>query len=336
MVTIKMIAEKCGLSTAAVSRALNHLPGVSQENAERVRHIAAEMGYIPNAAARLLKTSRSNMIGILYRNEIVHEFFSSVLEGIHQEAERHGYELVFLNQYPGTSYLEHAHHRQCAGVVVVQGQLYDYDNVMSLVQGDIPTVSVEYEYPGGTMVVTDNVAAMEELIHHLHDDMGHSRIAFILGESCQVSSERLAGFVRGCRSCGLTIPDEYVRQGYFRTPEASALRTGELLSLPLPPTCILYPDDVSYLGGVAEIQRRGLSVPSDVSCVGFDGQSLARALTPRLTTYFQDGIMMGARAAQELISAIEDPRCDVPRTVHVPGHILRGETVRDLRGGMQP
>ena len=331
LVTIKMIAQRCGLSTAAVSRALNHLPGVSEKRAEHVRQVAMEMGYFPNEAARTLKTSRSHMIGVLYRNEMAHEFFSSVLEGIHTEAERNGYELIFFKRFPGMSYLDHARQHQCAGVVVVQGQLYDYDNVMSLVKSNIPTVSVEYEYPNGTMVVTDNVSAMEEIVHYLHDEMGHTRLALIHGENCQVTSERLAGFIRGCRDCGISTPEEYIREGFFRTPETAAKLTRELLELPIPPTCILYPDDVCYLGGMAEIRRHGLSVPEDISCFGFDGISISRAVSPQLTTYFQDGLQMGRRAVQEVISAIEDPRCAVPRTVPVLGHIQKGETVKNLR-----
>lgn len=330
LVTIKMIAQRCGLSTAAVSRALNHLPGVSEKRAEHVRQVAAEMGYFPNEAARTLKTSRSRMIGVLYRNEMAHEFFASVLEGIHSEAERNGYELLFFRQFPGMSYLDRARQMQCAGVVVVQGQLYDHDDVMTLVSSSIPTVSLEYEYRNGTMIVSDNVSAMENVVHYLHDEMGHSRIAFIHGESCQVTGERLAGFIRGCRECGIHAPEEYIRQGCFRTPDLAAQRTRELLELPDPPTCILYPDDVSYLGGVAEIRRHGLSVPDDVSCFGFDGISISRAVSPQLTTYFQDGVQMGRRAIQEVISAIEDPRCAIPRTVVVAGHIQEGETVKNL------
>ncbi|MBQ8201606.1 MAG: LacI family DNA-binding transcriptional regulator [Clostridia bacterium] len=329
MVTIKMIAQRCGLSTAAVSRALNHLPGVSPENAERVRQTAKEMGYYPNAAARTLKTNRTNLIGVLYRNRLAHEFFSVVLEGIHEEAERSGYELTFLNSEPGMSYHDHARQRQCAGVIVVQG-LFDYDSVMTLVQSSIPTVSIEYEYPEGTTIINDNVGAMEDIVHYVHR-MGHERIAFIHGEICQVTNERLAGFFRGCRDCGITVPDEYIRPARFRTPYTSADATRELLALPHPPSCILYPDDVSYLGGMAEIEKQGLSIPEDISCFGFDGVSMSRALRPRLTTYYQNAEEMGARAAREVIGAIEDPRCSVPRTVLVSGRIQQGDTVRDLR-----
>lgn len=330
MVTIKMIAEKCGLSVAAVSRALNYQPGVGAERAEQVRRIAQEMGYVPNAAARELKTNRSNIIGVLYHNRLAHEFFSVVLEGIHEEAERHGYGIIFLNSHPHVSYYEHARQRRCAGVVVAQ-DIFDHDSVMTLMGSSIPTVAIENPYPGGTTISTDNVGAMQEIVHYLHN-RGHQRIALIHGQSCQVTQERMAGFFRGCRECGITIPDEYVRASCFRTPDIASEVTRELLALPKPPTCIIYPDDVSYLGGMAEIERQGLSIPGDVSCVGFDGVSMSQALRPRLTTYYQDAEMMGCLAAREVISAIEDPRCYVPRTISVSGRLLEGDTVRDLNG----
>lgn len=329
MITIKMIAQRCGLSSAAVSRALNYLPGVSPENAERVRQLAKEMGYYPNTAARALKTNRTNVIGVLYRNRLAHEFFSVVLEGIHEEAERQGYELTFLNSNPGMSYCDHARQRQCAGVIVVQGT-FDADSVTSLVESSIPTVTIENEYRVGTMIVNDNVGAMEQIVRYLHEK-GHERIAFIHGELGQVTQDRIAGFYRGCRACGIEVPNEYIRAAKFRMPYVSADVTRELLALPNPPTCILYPDDVSYLGGMAEIEKQGLSIPEDISCFGFDGVSMSRLLRPCLTTYYQDAEQMGVRAAQEVIAAIEDPRCSATRTVMITGRIQEGETVRDLR-----
>ncbi len=328
MVTIKTVAEKCGLSTAAVSRALNHQPGINPERAAWVRQVAREMGYHPNAAARTLKTSRSKVIGVLFRNQLGHEFFSVVLEGIHEAAERSGYELTFLNSDPGMSYYDHARQRQCAGVVVAQGTFLP-DYVEELVMSDLPTVTIEQKYATSTTIMGDNVGAMEEIVHYLHG-MGHERIAFIHGQMGQVTQERLAGFVRGCRDCGITVPEDYIRQGHFRTPPSSGDQTRALLALPKPPTCILYPDDVSYLGGMAEIERQGLRIPEDISCFGFDGVMLSSALRPRLTTYHQDAKGMGERTAQELINAIEDPRCAVSRTVLVPGHIQYGDTVKDL------
>ncbi len=326
MVTIKTVAERCGLSTAAVSRALNHQPGVSPERAEWVRQVAREMGYCPNAAARTLKTNRSKIIGVLYRNRLAHEFFSVVLEGLHEEAERCGYELTFLNSSAAMSYYDHARQRQCAGVVVAQGE-YQSDYVMGLVGSTMPTVTIEHKHPGGTTIIGDNVGAMKELVHYLHG-LGHRRIAFIHGEIGQVTRERIDGFLAGCRECGIEAPEEYLRQGKYRQPEDAEEETRALLALPERPTCILFPDDVSYLGGRKEIERQGLSIPRDVSCVGFDGGLMSHVL--RLTTYYQDAEQMGQLAARELIRSIENPGMDPDRTVTVSGRVQPGDTVRDL------
>ena len=332
MVTIKMIAQRCGLSTAAVSRALNRLPGVSAENAERVRQIAKEMGYFPNEAARTLKTNRTKNIGVLYRNLFGHEFFSLMLEGIHQEAIRQGYELIFLSNATEMPYVDYARQRQCAGVIIVQS-LFDQDSVTALVESELPTVALEESYTGITNIVSDNVEAMQEIIHYLHDELGHSRIAFIHGEVGQVTNERIAGYYRGCRDCGITVPDEYLRAAKFRTPYISGDITRELLALPKPPTCILYPDDISCLGGMTEIDRQGLRIPEDIGVIGFDGIALSRVVRPQLTTYVQDAIQMGTRATQEVINAIEEPRFYVPRTINLKGKLQYGGTVRSLKGG---
>ena len=334
MVTIKMIAQRCGLSTAAVSRALNRLPGVSEANAERIRQIAKEMGYYPNVAARTLKTNRTRSIGVLYRNLFGHEFFSLVLEGLHVEALRQGYELVFLSNATDMTYIDYARQRQCAGVIIVQS-LFDQENVMTLVESDLPTVSIEDAYPGITTITSDNVEAVEEIIHYLHNELGHSRIAFIHGENGQSTTERIAGFYRGCRDCGIAVPEEYLRVAKFRTPYISGDVTRELLALPNPPTCILYPDDISCLGGITEIERLGMRVPDDIGVFGFDGVTLSRAVRPQLTTYVQDAQQLGARAMQEIIDAIETPRFYVPRTISIKGKLQHGGTVRSLKGEQQ-
>ena len=96
MVTIRDISEQCGLSVAAVSKALNGRPGVSPEKAEMVRLTAQKMGYFPNAAAQTLKTNRSMNIGILFKNVLAHEYFSVILEAIRDTAEKRGYDITFL------------------------------------------------------------------------------------------------------------------------------------------------------------------------------------------------------------------------------------------------
>ena len=122
MVRLKDIAEVCGVSVATVSRALN---GLTNENRERTSFIcqtARDMGYYPNAAARTLKTSRSNNLGILYEDRMNHEYFSSLIDDLRSEADRKGYDLTFLGRQDrkGNSYYEHARQRSLDGVIVVQ------------------------------------------------------------------------------------------------------------------------------------------------------------------------------------------------------------------------
>lgn len=329
MVTIKMIAQRCGLSIAAVSRALNHQPGINAEKAEAIRRLAREMGYQPNTAARALKKKKSNTIGILYNNHMAHELFSLMLEGVRSETERSGYDLVFLNTRPGVTYYEHAMRQLCDGVIIGQGWFND-ESVRALVESPLPVVTIEYAQPGCTVVISDNEAAMYEIVQHVHA-MGHRRIGLIYGETTAVTAGRLAGFQRACNELGLSVPEEYRIQALYHHAEETAAATRKLLALPEPPTCIIFPDDISFLGGMAEIERQGLSIPRDISCVGFDGIQLTQYLRPALCTYRQDAEEMGRQAARELIAAIDHPEDYTARTVTVPGCLEKGGSVRNLR-----
>ena len=331
MATIKMLADKCGLSISAVSKALNHRPGIGAQKAEMVRRVAREIGYYPNAAARTLKSHRSRNLGILYRNNMAHEFFSMVLEGIHSQAEQLGYDITFLNNdlSPSSmSYCDHARQRQCDGVIIVEGS-FEQEAVKQLLASEIPIVTIDHIAAGHSAILGDNVRAMQDIVTYLRA-MGHSRIAFIHGEPGGVTDVRLEGFRQGCLDSGLIIPQAYLRAANYHNADSAAQATRELLALPQRPTCILYPDDISYLGGLAQIEQQGLSISRDISCFGFDGIFIAGALRPRLTTYKQDSDGMGRRAAREIVSAIEQAENYSPRIVTVRGSIQHGDTVRNL------
>ena len=330
IVTIKMISEACGLSIAAVSKALNGQPGISKEKAAMVRRTAQEMGYYPNAAAQTLKTKRSFNIGILFQNELAHEFFSLILEAVRRTVEARGYDITFLvNQTgQGAGYYEHAMRRQCDGVIIAQGDV-EPNAVERLAESSLPVVSIERVFHGRTAVMGDNVGSMEEIVRYLYG-LGHRRLAFIHGEIGDVTRARLAGFHRGCRACGIEVPDHWVVAARFHEPEDSIQATQKLLREKTPPDCILYPDDISCISGIAAAQGMGLSVPQDISCFGFDGIRLAAVMTPSIATYRQNAQDIGRLAAEELIAAIEDPKCYIPRIITVPGEIQPGGSVRDL------
>ncbi len=335
MVTLKQIASVCGVSVASVSKALNHAPDISAETAEKIRKTARELGYYPNSAARALKTRRTYNIGVLFEDDshvgLTHEYFSHVLNAVKNAAERRGYDVTFISKNLDPhrmSYLEHCKYRNVDGVVIANVDFTD-PAVLELVNGNIPVVTIDYMFDSRSAVISDNVQSMHDLVTYVYS-MGHRKIAFISGEGTAVTRSRRASFHRTCRELGLFIPDEYLISGIYHDPKSSGRATRELLALKDPPTCILYPDDISILGGMTEIEKQGLRIPEDISIVGFDGIPLSRVLRPMLTTLCQDSQTLGAKAAQLLIEAIEEPKLFVPQLVMVPGEVQTGGTVRKM------
>ena len=337
MVTITDIAKACGVSRATVSKALNGAPDIKAETIERIRECARELGYHPNAAARALKMGRSYNIGVLFSDStgggLSHEYFSRILESIKAEAEKLGYDITFISQNIGTmtmDYLEHTRYRSCDGVVIASADFHD-PAIIRLGESDIPTVTLDYIYDSRTAILSDNIQGMDKLVRYVYGK-GHRRIAFIHGEMTSVTQKRLASFKKTCAALGLTIPSEYIREATYHDPRSSALQTRALLELQNRPTCIFYPDDFSYIGGMNELEKQGVQVPAQMSAVGYDGIHLSQVLRPRLTTYRQGAERIGAEAARLLIEEIEHPDTWLPQQVTVEGELLEGSTVAEPNG----
>ena len=149
-VRLKDVADACGVSIATVSRALNGLAPAGSRLTAMICMTAREMGYIPNAAALTLKTSRSNTIGILYENQLNHEYFSSLLDGLRREARSRGFDItLFGGSGDGENYYEHARRKNLDGVIVLQAD-FESVEVIRLVTGPMPTVVIDHLYEGWT------------------------------------------------------------------------------------------------------------------------------------------------------------------------------------------
>jgi LacI family transcriptional regulator len=335
MITIKDISKKCGVSSATVSKALNGYTDISEETIELIRGVAREMGYLPNAMARALKTNRSYNLGVLFVDKtssgLAHEYFSAVLNSFKVEAEMLGYDITFISQNIGQfsmSYFEHCRYRKCDGAVIASVNFND-PAVVELVQSDIPTVTIDHVFNNRTAILSDNVKGVSDLVHYLYDN-GHRKIAFIHGEDTAVTQKRVASFYKNCAELGIDVPNEYVKSAIYHDPKSSSRATVELLKLSDRPTCIMYPDDFSFIGGMIEIEKAGLSIPRDISVVGYDGIYLSQVLRPRLTTLRQDTESLGREAASKLVEAIEKPKTFIPQQIMVPGQILEGGSVKRL------
>ena len=338
MVSMKDISKKVGVSVATVSKALNDHSDIGKDTKQRVRDAAREMGYFPNASARTLKTNKSHNIGVLFRDEagngFTHDFYAAVLDSLKRTAEAKGYDISFINSSGSVmdmKYLEHCRYRGYDGVVLACIDFNDPD-VVELATSDIPVVTIDHVFNNRTAIISDNVSGLRDLVTYIYKERGHRRIAYIHGADSSVTKNRLASFYATIEELGGMAPDEYIREGVYRKPEVSYNLTLELLGLRVPPTCIIYPDDFSAIGGMNAIQSRGLSIPGDISIAGYDGIRIAKVLEPRLTTIEQDTDTIGELAAKKLVQMIERPKSAIPERIVVEGKLLRGDSVRKIEG----
>ena len=290
MVSLKDVAKRCGVSTATVSKALNGHSDIGEKTRIRIKEAAQEMGYFPNAAARALKTNRSYNLGVLFKEEAGRGLTHEYFSGI-------------LNGFKEKA------------------------EVQELLQSNIPIVTVDYVYHNCTVVSSNNVKGMNELVRYIYSK-GHRKIAYIYGEKhSAVTRDRLTSFFQTMESFNLNVPDDYLKEGEYLDTRLVAKATRELLNLPDPPTCILYPDDTALIGGINVIDEMGLKVPDDISIAGFDGTKVSQMMSPKITTIRQNTRKIGEEAVKRLVQRIEQPKTTLVERVIINGELLVGESV---------
>ena len=333
MVTIKDISKACGVSPATVSKALNGYDDISAETIRLVKQTAAELNYTPNAAARLLKTSTSHNIGVLFVDDtmsgLTHEYFSYILNSVKEEAESNGYDITFISNTVGKrpmSFLQHCLYRNCDGVVIASIN-FDSPGVHELVNSKVPVVTIDFAFDNISSVISDNVEGSYQLASYLLD-MGHRKIAFIHGELTSVTNKRIVGFNRAMQERGVSTPPDYLIEARYHDSESVRRATAKLLDLPDPPTAIMFPDDISFFGGQAELQSRGLVIPDDISVCGYDGINISQMIRPQLTTWHQDAVRIGKESVRKLVEAIEHRDTCVAEQIMVSGELISGYSVK--------
>ena len=333
MKTIKDIARAAGVSTSTVSKALNGYGDVGAQTAEKIRKIAQEMNYLPDAAARVLKTNRSYNIGIVFEDGtesgLTHEYFSHILNSAKNELENHGYDITFIGgKVGGNSFLSHCRYRKVDGVLIASVDFHN-PQVVELVNSEIPTITIDYQFDSHSCVMSDNVQGAYDLVKYLVS-MGHSRIAFIHGERTSVTIKRLSGFNKAAREFGLNIPAEYIRESRYHNIERTMKEAEEILALPNRPSVLMFPDDYTAIGCRPLFEKLGVRIPEDLSITGYDGIPLSQETRPCLTTEKQDAQAIGAKAAAKLVDLIENKDSQIVEQIVVEGTLLKGETVKRI------
>lgn len=338
MVSIRTIAEECGVSIATVSKALNNHNDVGEATKKLVIDTAKRLGYTPNAQARALKTNKTYNIGVLLNDKansgLTHAFFSAVIDGFRVGCANQGYDITLINllsSQVGTSRMnsyEHCKYRNVDGVLLACVDFYSKDT-RELLDSEIPVVSIDFRRDKCYSVSSDNAGGMKSLIEYIHN-CGHERIAYIYGESSQVTTTRLNSYLDSMKALGLQVQPDYLKQGKYTDPELTEQFMNEMLELYTPPTCIILPDDIAAIGAMNAVRKAGRAIPEDVSIAGYDGIGMVQLLEPKLTTYCQDTYEMGRIAANKLVRVIQKKNSsdnDDYDTI-IKGHLIEGNTVK--------
>jgi LacI family transcriptional regulator, galactose operon repressor len=337
-VTISEIARLSGVSTGTVSGALNGYADVNADTRERIVRLAQELDYTPTAAARSLVTQRSHVIGVVLDTgeghpDLQHPFFHEVMVGLKNGLGASGFDLLlFASERPGNGYGPHSYLKRCrhhnVDGVVIMGVDPEDPELGRVARSELPTVGVDVALagPSTTYVISDNAAGAADAVEHLAE-LGHRRIATITGLlETRPAVDRLRGYRNALRRHGLAYRDEYVAYGdYYH--ESGRREMARLLSLDEPPTAVFAASDMMALGAIRAAAEAGLSVPGDISVVGFDDMQLADHMNPPLTTVRQDKPGLGAAAGAALIRLIAREPAPPDGAAALPVElIVRGST----------
>ena len=306
--TMKDVAERAGVSTATVSRALMNPEKVSAATRQKVEQAVIDVGYSPHALARNARRSESRTILVIVP-DICDPFFSEIIRGVEVTAAAEGY-LVLIgdcahqNQQEKT-FLSLMLTRQIDGMVLLGSQV-PFDTGVEE-QRNLPPIVMANEFAPDLELPTvhiDNLTAAFEAVNHLWQ-LGHRRIACIAGpEEMPLSHYRLQGYIQALRRHGQDVEPRYIVRGDF-TFEAGAAAFKRLMTLPKPPEALFCHNDIMALGAMSQAKRMGLRIPQDLSLVGFDDIELARYSDPPLTTVAQPRFALGREAMLLLLEQLQ-------------------------------
>ncbi len=315
--TIRDIADLAGVSIATVSRVLNDRPDVAPETRESVLQVVRAQGFSTNRGARGLSSGRTGMVGLTLPL-VADAYFSPMLSGASEALYERDMRIVlaptFHDHDREMSLLDRLMRGTTDGAILMLPE-ESVAELRLLQRQGFPFVVVDpREAPpdGIACVAAMHAAGAKEATEHLLE-LGHRRIGAIAGApGWYATEERLLGFRAALAAAGILLDPELVVHSDWRIPGGTAAAE-QLLSLPDPPTAIFGFNDNVAIGALHAAHNRGLSVPDDLSVVGFDDTEPAVIVTPRLTSVRQPLAEMGRMGVSLLMRLIEGKRVDAMR-----------------------
>ncbi|HHW10454.1 MAG TPA: LacI family transcriptional regulator [Firmicutes bacterium] len=309
MVTVREVAERAGVAPVTVSRVINGSSKVRPDTKRRVEQAIKELGFVPNLAARTLRSGTSGSVAVLV-TDVTNPFFTTVVRGVEDIAHQRKLRVILCNTDENTAkeqdYLVTLLQQRIDGIILVSADssgkhlIHVFDGLNPALVP--PIVAVDRRLEGGLAkdtVVSNNRLGSKELTEHLLGH-GHTRIALLLGLSkVSVAAERLAGYEEALRQQGLPIDDQLICHVPL-TMAGGRAAVQTLLSLGAPPTAIYATNNFLAAGAMSALRERGIKVPEQMALVSFDDIEMAAAIDPFLTVMAQDAYNMGVTAMEML------------------------------------
>lgn len=333
MATIYEVSALAGVSLATVSRVMNNNARVSERTRAKVQAAMDELGYRPNSIAQSLASSRSNSVGILV-SELYGPFYGAMLSGIEAECRAAGKHVIIAaghseedSEKDGIAFLTS---RNCDALILHVEAVSD-DYLVNLAKGDTPFVLINRYLPQ----LAENCISLNNeqggfLATKMLLEQGHKQVAYISGPLWKKdASERYAGHLRAMKQYGVPFNTALQFEGDFKE-DGGAQGLNHLIATAAPFTALICANDEMAAGAMAAARSHGLSVPADLSVVGFDNVILARYLYPQLSTINYPINEMGQMAARCVLKQVYQHTALAIQHIFEPTLISR-ESTRSTR-----
>ncbi|RFA18991.1 LacI family DNA-binding transcriptional regulator [Subtercola boreus] len=319
--TMQQIADAAGVSVTTVSHTISGKRPVSPQTAQRIKGLIDEFGYVPDAGARRLQSGRSRMIGLAVP-DISNWFFGRIARGVEEMANELDYGLIVCstaNSDPRREqrYFNMIRTRLIDGLIYTAGRQMPQTNELQKVAASAPVVLADEgidSFASIPWVTSANLDGARQLARHVRE-LGHTRAVVIAGFAGLNSTiERVAGIRE-------SFPNALVLYGDFDI-DAGYDSIDDLLANDVSFTAVFGGNDLIAVGAIKRLREQGLTVPADVTVVGFDDIDIASVITPGLTTVRQDASGLGRNSARLLIEGLEAGSFEAVASVVLPVELI--------------
>ena len=322
---MKDVAKHAAVSMATVSRVLNNDPTVAEDLRKRVLESIETLGYEPNRAARRLRASSSDVIGLVI-SDIKNPFFLSMVDGIEQVASERRLSVLLCNTGEDperqNKMLNLMRAEQVAGIILAPTSQTPPESLQALKKAGLPVVLIDRWIPGfeADTVLVDNFRGAYTAVRHLIA-LGHRRIAMITGDlAIPTSLERHRGYQIALTEAGLPLDSALVKEGHSQQHSAQWV-TQELMESATPPDALFVANNLMTLGALKVLRELKIRVPEQVALVSFDDMPWSGDLYSPLTAISQPTEEMGREAMYLLLRRLAEPQSSF-RTVVLPTQLI--------------